>query len=40
MAGSKAGGFFKGKIETIGGAVLILIGIRIVIEHLFNLKYL
>ena len=40
MAGNKAGRFFKGKIEIIGGAVLILFGIKIVIEHLFNLKFL
>ena len=40
IAGNKAGGFFKGKIEIIGGAVLILIGIKIAVEHLFNLKFL
>jgi putative Mn2+ efflux pump MntP len=40
IAGNKAGLFFKGKIEIIGGAVLILIGVKIVIEHLFNLKFL
>jgi manganese efflux pump family protein len=37
MAGNKARGFFKGKIEIIGGIVLILIGIKIAVEHLFNL---
>ncbi len=40
MSGSKAGNFFKGKIEIIGGAVLILIGAKIILEHLFNLKLL
>jgi len=40
MAGNKAGEFFKGKIEIIGGSVLILIGVKIVIEHLFDLKFL
>ena len=40
MAGNKAGGFFKGKIEIIGGVVLILIGIKVAVEHLFNLKFI
>jgi manganese efflux pump family protein len=40
MAGNKAGKFFRGKIEIIGGAVLILIGIYIAVEHIFNLKFL
>ena len=39
MAGNRAGRFFKGKIEIIGGAVLILIGVKIVIEHIFDLKF-
>ncbi len=40
MAGNKAGGFFKGKIEIIGGIILILIGLKIAVQHLFNLKFL
>lgn len=40
MAGSRAGKFFQGKIEIIGGGVLILIGIKTVIEHMLNLKLL
>ena len=39
MAGNKAGRFFKGKIEIIGGVVLILIGTKVAVEHLFNLKF-
>jgi manganese efflux pump family protein len=40
IAGNRAGDFFKGKIEIIGGVVLILIGTKIAVEHLFNLKFL
>ena len=39
MAGVKIGNIFgtkfKSKAEFIGGAVLVLLGIKIVIEHLF-----
>lgn len=37
--GNKAGRFFKGKIEIVGGAILILIGIKILIEHLFDFNF-
>ncbi|MDD3520046.1 MAG: manganese efflux pump MntP family protein [Actinomycetota bacterium] len=37
--GNKAGRFFKGKIEIVGGVILILIGIKILIEHLFNFDF-
>jgi len=40
MMGNKASNFFRGKIEIIGGAVLILIGAKIILEHLFSLKLL
>nr|QGT51220.1 putative manganese efflux pump MntP [uncultured Firmicutes bacterium] len=33
--GKKAGGLFKEKAEIIGGVILILIGIKILAEHLF-----
>jgi putative Mn2+ efflux pump MntP len=32
--GSSLGGFFGGRIRIVGGAILILIGIRILVEHL------
>lgn len=32
-AGNKFGGFFGGKMEAIGGLVLIAIGLKIFIEH-------
>jgi len=32
--GSKFGNFFSGKIEILGGFILISIGIKILIEHL------
>lgn len=34
--GDKFGSFFEKKMELIGGAVLILIGLKIVIEHLLK----
>ncbi|MCL4385873.1 MAG: manganese efflux pump MntP family protein [Actinobacteria bacterium] len=40
MTGNKASSFFKGKIEIIGGIVLILIGIKIILEHILNFKLL
>jgi len=33
--GNKAGHFFERKIEVIGGLILIGIGIKILVEHLF-----
>jgi len=33
--GSHAGRMLEGKIETIGGVILILIGVKILLEHLF-----
>ncbi len=33
--GKKVGGILKGKAEIVGGTVLILIGIKILVEHLF-----
>ena len=35
MLGGKIGGLWGKKVEVIGGLVLIAIGIRIVVEHLF-----
>ncbi|MBN1880740.1 MAG: manganese efflux pump [Deltaproteobacteria bacterium] len=35
MLGGKIGGMWGKKVEVIGGLVLITIGIRIVVEHLF-----
>ncbi|HAX17610.1 MAG TPA: hypothetical protein DCY00_03315 [Actinobacteria bacterium] len=37
--GNKAGSFFKGKIEIVGGVILMLIGLKILIEHLFNFDF-
>lgn len=34
--GKKAGHFFEGQIEAIGGLILIAIGIKILIEHLIS----
>ena len=34
--GKKAGHFFEGQIEAIGGLVLIALGIKILIEHLIS----
>lgn len=34
--GGKIGGFFKKGAERLGGAILILIGIKILLEHLFS----
>jgi putative Mn2+ efflux pump MntP len=34
--GKKAGHFFEGQIEAIGGIVLIALGIKILIEHLWG----
>lgn len=36
--GKKAGHFFENRIEAIGGLILIALGIKILIEHLFFLK--
>ncbi len=36
--GNKAGSFFSCRIEIIGGAILILIGIKILVEHLFGIS--
>lgn len=33
--GKKAGDIFKGKAETLGGLILIGIGVKVLIEHLF-----
>lgn len=33
--GKKMGGYLKGKAEILGGVILILIGLKILIEHLF-----
>ena len=35
ILGGKIGGLWGKKVEVIGGLVLIAIGIRIVVEHLF-----
>ncbi len=35
LIGKKAGYFLKGKVELIGGLILIIIGVQILIEHLF-----
>lgn len=35
LLGSKCGGKFKNRAERIGGMILILIGLKILIEHLF-----
>ena len=37
--GNKAGRFLRGKIEIVGGAILILIGIKILMEHLFDFNF-
>jgi putative Mn2+ efflux pump MntP len=34
--GCKFGSIFKKKVEILGGVVLILIGLKILLEHLFN----
>ena len=34
--GKKIGHFFENKIETLGGLVLIALGIKILLEHLFS----
>jgi putative Mn2+ efflux pump MntP len=36
IAGNKLGHFFERKIELLGGILLILIGIKIVLEHLMS----
>lgn len=36
--GNRFGHFFESKIEMIGGIILILIGIKILIEHLFHIN--
>lgn len=36
MFGSSLGKFFGGKIRIVGGAILILIGFRILVEHLMS----
>lgn len=35
LTGKKAGNIFKGKAEILGGVILIGIGIKILVEHLF-----
>lgn len=35
LIGKKAGNFIKEKAEIIGGAILILIGVKILVEHMF-----
>ena len=35
FVGNRSGRFFEGKIEIVGGFILIGIGIKILIEHLF-----
>lgn len=35
ITGKKAGDIFKGKAEILGGIILIIIGTKILIEHLF-----
>jgi putative Mn2+ efflux pump MntP len=36
IIGRKVGHLFEGKIEIIGGVILILIGLKILLEHLFS----
>lgn len=36
FAGNRLGHFFERKIELLGGILLILIGVKIVLEHLLN----
>lgn len=35
LLGNKVGHFFEGKVEVAGGVILILIGVKILVEHLW-----